>query len=468
MSENNTIVGGVLQVKFMSHREDIKGVNENLTKIAFIDRSYKGPRPQPGDEWMCWVKGDSKPQEPKRGAFFLFPLHLLKPEMQWSIEWPAVNEQEYVEVRWREMLGERELDTQSWRVASLSDLQSDWPERVTRPVASYLKRYVQEQKARKKLTQREEQRQLLLNGLKNPSGIWVTAVSSFEHLVTVQAKHDLHRNHEVFVDGEYVGRHDSWAALRLTEFPLTIHGRRLELSNGNSITVYSHALQVIRAWNLSGGRWNPEKQVVFACMDKVNVGGRQTFNWDHVRTHLPGEVVGYEYPFQWTGEWLTNGVVWFPRQRPEGIDWKDYPIGAVPRECWEIFLAGLEGKFLDELIPYHREILGRKSVRSGYLPTERQKQLYAVITGKMWHGHKDCKRVSVGRNVVFHVTCAGGKPLYVLDNPGVGSIYLFRDLEKAMELAEGKITRNAAIEKGYERIIHSEGWEERLAGAFAA
>lgn len=171
------------------------------------------------------------------------------------------------------------------------------------------------------------------------------------------------------------------------------------------------------------------------------------------------------YQFQWNGQWLTNGEVWFPRQRPCKEQWHQYPISAIPQECWQMFLEGLEGKYLEELIPFHKQILtaGRKVKL-----TNRQAKVVALVASHMWQGDEGCKTVSVGRNVIFVASRAGGQTVHIVDNPGVGAIYIFDDYKDARALATGSVTRTSAIKDGATRIIHIKGWQDKVAQRLAA
>src|SRR5262249_11420030 len=95
-------------------------------------------------------------------------------------------------------------------------------------------------------------------------------------------------------------------------------------------------------------------------------------------------------------------------------------------------------------------------------------ELNAVVNGQMWQGNEGCKRVSVGRNVVFHVERPQSRPMYLVDNPGVGAIYVFTTIDEAMQLANGTIRRSTAREDGCRRVIHSDGWQARVTKLLSA
>ncbi len=179
-------------------------------------------------------------------------------------------------------------------------------------------------------------------------------------------------------------------------------------------------------------------------------------------TLKPGANPEDGYPFQWVSDWLTNGNYWFPRERPVGAEWRDYPIPSIPEECWQHFLDGLEGKVLVEWIPYHRQVIEQRPRQQAALTT-RQNKVAALITTHMWSGNDDCKRVSVGRNVIFVATKSSGQTIHIVDNPGKGAIYVFDEYADARALADGSTARTTAIKGGAKRILHRSGWQAKVA-----
>ncbi|MBS1955333.1 MAG: hypothetical protein JST89_14205 [Cyanobacteria bacterium SZAS-4] len=182
-----------------------------------------------------------------------------------------------------------------------------------------------------------------------------------------------------------------------------------------------------------------------------------------------GETVGREFPFQWVknDRYLTNGELAFPRIRPEGTDWRHYPIQAVPERHWQGYLDGLHGKYLREMIPL-RETL-EQSLRTPRLQvvrelTPHQKELGKVLTErKIWDG-MGSEQVSLSRDgsVIFEVKVPAKPSIFVVDKPGENAIYFFRDFEKATELASGQMARSAAMHE-VPRLIHTGTiWKEKI------
>lgn len=267
--------------------------------------------------------------------------------------------------------------------------------------------------------------------------------------------HQLDLSHE----GQYgiaVYRLDGQKLERGTDFNAYnfIPGKRLQsiqitLSDGTRISVF----QLNLPFHLPNGERISNKV-------RINVGNRTTLTWLEASQLCSGDEFIREYPFQWVGGYLTDGVVSLPRERPAGqADWKKCQIQAVPAEYWNLFLSGLEGKFRSELIEYRQALTAKRQNEAKPRLTERQLQTEAVIRGQMWQGPEG-SRVSFGRNVMFELASAG-KYKYVIDNPGKGAIYLFEHRDQAVALANGEIPRAEARYK-HERIIHDQGWEDKL------
>lgn len=182
-----------------------------------------------------------------------------------------------------------------------------------------------------------------------------------------------------------------------------------------------------------------------------------------------GESVAQEYPFQWVhnDQYLTNGQYVFPRARPTGGEWHKYPIDAVPKQHWQGYLEGLEGKFVKEMIPLRKAIMEPKPRLAAPARelTPHQKELNAFLKErKMWDG-SGSEQVSMAQDgsVVFKVDNPGATPLYVVDKPGDFAIYLYREYKQAQALASGKIPRAVEMLKT-PRVIHiGEVWKDNLA-----
>ena len=129
---------------------------------------------------------------------------------------------------------------------------------------------------------------------------------------------------------------------------------------------------------------------------------------------------------------------------------------------------------MDELLEYHTQETWRRPVAERVKLTERQEEIKRTLKveiersieeKKMWQGD-GVDAVAVGKCVVF-VVCRTGRDLYVVDNPGPGAIYVFSSKEDAYKLARDEVTRTALIKSGAARILHTPGWQSRLAEAIA-
>ncbi len=515
--------GSSVDVRFERHRDSIKGTNPAFRKIAFIDRQFRGTWPQHNEEWHCRVVGDSKPSDPNSGAYFLMPLYRLVEKPEWTIDtdgpdpvvtltvrygtrvlaeksrqWTATNEAD-IEADWpgwvrdrvrllvvvqhnwgvswggadslkvRVVHGQRrcgkELDSPSWLIETASEIDPNWPDEVRRDALSYCRELVGRRRERARAESIGRQTGLK-SKLGNPQAVTVVKVERTSHRVTKQLLvEDEYRNDVLFVDGVRVGLYDDYSHYPPGLFDNDVEGLHLTLSNGNTISVYSHNMPLILQWRQTGSGWVPDKAYHFVKERALNYVNRKSLTWSDATKLNVGDELALEYPFQWlSDEWLSNGLYWFPKLRPEGSEWREYPVPAVPRECWDLFLSGLEGKYLVDWLPYHRQVTTARAEPAEPRLTERQAKVQSVISGTMWQGSGDnCKRVAVGRNMVFHVTRPGADTLYLVDNPGVGALYVFATEAEALALADGTVSRTDAIKAGAERIIHTEGWQDRLA-----
>lgn len=347
MKKHQNIIGRVVQVRFVVGRTSIAAVSSEFDKIAFIARGCKLPIvPQVGEEWRCWVCGDSNSADTSRGALFLVPMRKLVEEVAWTVggepqnailgvQWPVV-------IR-KVVLGNRSVKTECFAPKDATSIPEGCPQWLR---AFLVKRFADLKEAASSVARSARQ----------------TALAELKRTVT-----------------------------------------------------------------------------------------------------LVGEASGGQgYPFQWVGDWLTNGEVWFPRQRPNGSEWQEYPVPAIPAECWELFLGGLAGKSLVELIPYRAQVIARGPRKEAAL-TARQKKVATLVATHMWSGNEECKRVSVGRNVIFIANRTNKQPVHIVDNPGKGALYIFDDYDRARALADGSVTRTNAIKAGVTRVIHLKNWQARVA-----
>lgn len=318
-----------------------------------------------------------------------------------------------------------------------------------------------------------DSRRISRSCLTNPRAVTVDSVQHFT--VSVVGRREKRSSHarastaeRIYVNGKKVGLYDRLGPVSWSEMPLTIRGVRLKLSDGQECTVYNRALTVIERWEsrqTDGGekRWFPHKKTLMSAAVDLRLGRRLL--WSVASALSVGDQATIEFAFQWVNGELTNGVVSFPSEYPRGQKW-NFPVPHIGEAHWDAFLDGLEGKFLHELLPFRAEVVSRKPEPQPRQLTERQTAVARVVGG-MWKGD-NCERVSLGRNVLFTVNRQNAQPLYVVDNPGVGAVYVFTSQETARAFATGEITRQAAIKAGCRRVVHAGAWEQRLAALLAA
>lgn len=500
-------VGKQVQVKFERLRDTLHGVNSSFTKIAFISKhwsvtSHKGffAPPQAGEEWLCQVVHDTNPDNPRKGALILVPQRKLKEEVQWSIieenvkggrlvatsiislggkvlrsqsfyvanerqipsGCPANIRQQLREqldaIRYRKLkcmvnlesvdgsecvvvsMLEQDTGRQIFTVKSEKDVKVFWPDKLKSEVRGKLS-YIKSREiiARKQ----EEQARQLAERIK---------ARQEEAQLKARLAAEAEANARLAFENTFKGG-KAVSVIKLTSTQKKFFGWRhksvtvdhlsLELSNGKTVEVSSYA---------ASGYTKDVAKLQLPC--------KPFLTWQEASELTEGSIISYEYPFQWVDGWLTNGVTRFPRVRPEGSEWREYPVSAIPKDCWELFLSGLEGKFAADILPWHKTVTTREKKQQVRL-TERQTRIQAIIRKQMWKGNEG-DYVVIGTNLIFSHQTASGVMLYLVDNPGVGAIYVFSDKEKAQELASNAITRTTAIERGYQRILHREGWEEKV------
>jgi hypothetical protein len=246
-------------------------------------------------------------------------------------------------------------------------------------------------------------------------------------------------------------------------------GIKIRLSDGTTLNAFERGFTVIYDWKLQKGHWNPLKTGVY-CLGNLRKYFPQELAiqsiWLALRGTSPGDVIGQEGPFRWSADnqWLTNGLVAFPRKRPEKAEWRDYPIRSIPAVGWPLFLQALEGKWGTEILQCREQATRRQKKAPSLTP--RQRQVQAILSAKMWDGG-GATHLAVGSNLIFFTRHACGDLRYVLDNPGIGALYVFSDIEEAKQVASRELSRTEAKCR-YQRIIHCDGWEQKLAGILGA
>ena len=191
-------------------------------------------------------------------------------------------------------------------------------------------------------------------------------VSSHERARTVE---------RLYVNGERAGQFDRLGDVSFRELqPLRLHGVRIKLSDGQTVTVWSRTLTAVVRWESKrradeSKYWFPHKKEIMSASATMRLDRK--LDWGTANKLRPGDPVTIEYPFQWVKGELTNGVISFPPQRPHGRDWRKYSIDPVPESCWDDFLDGLEGKFMHELLPHHKEVTTKRKRKRNLSPNAR-------------------------------------------------------------------------------------------------
>ena len=283
----------------------------------------------------------------------------------------------------------------------------------------------------------------------------------------------------VYVNGKRVGSFDPRGGIDRHEFPLNVTTADLKLSNGRTLSVAQRPLRVVEDWGtMKDGGFVPKYKNVLATKP-VAVSPWEALSFEGASKVQAGDTYAQRYPFQWVDNKLTNGNISLPKVRPEGAQWRQYPISAVPASYYDSYLHSLEGKIVDDVVASQPRILsGIKTERelartAGRALTARQSEMW---DGMLTNGEK-VPYVSLSDGVIFPYKTEGGNMLYVVDNPRSGAVYLYKDYADAEKLAtnyhtledavEGKGARTLARESGAQFIIHKGDWKEKLSQAIA-
>lgn len=296
----------------------------------------------------------------------------------------------------------------------------------------------------------------------------VTIVSKQSIAVSVSCK-KLRFQSEVFLSGKFLGYKDKLADDAVFG-KQTVHGFRLNLSNGKSVEAYEQHLQVISHWSEDCNY--PIKKIALRSFAELPAGQKsKALRYEELAKLAVGDEVGYEIPFQRFEQWLTDGIVWLPQKRPFGLkEWKTVPFAPMSDLAWAKLVDVLEGKVLEDMFAYYKgESKSKGDGSKGSAPrvrlNERQSEIKLALeqtcSPEIWEA-ADVRAVSVGNNVIFHVERPQAPTLYVVDNPGIGAIYVFDSYSQAMELASGALPRATAMREKHLRVIHRGEWKSRL------
>jgi hypothetical protein len=478
------MLSGHFQVTFVRHQEAVRGEHPSFTKMAFVAHLYKKRHaypPSPGETWECTISKDTNPGDPKRGILVLWPVRKIKEEMHWTVGIVIKTEENPVDalrVDCQTVFGNKVLSKDSVVIASSEEIRQDWPDWVKASVLGKFseldrrRRWEESERVRKEalvtVKKLKTQRDMLIDKLQGRVEVSVLKIEAASHHLTAVASEEHKNHHEVFIDGQSVGFIGQYRnpKLDLSHFPMTVETRLISLSNGVRFKIASRLVEVKqRSQQYAGRHQSMEPATILANYTTVELFSKIQLPWQQALKLVEGQIIGHEFPFQWADQWLTNGTIWLPRVRPERSQWHALPIKALPEGSWEIFLQGLEGKMAHELLPWHKEVGSSRAKSDAPVKprlTQRQKELEAVVSGQMWQGKDGCERVTVGKNLIFHVRAASGKIIFLMDNPGIGAIYIFADEESARQVATGLMTRSDALKKGHRRVIHISGWEEKV------
>ncbi len=281
----------------------------------------------------------------------------------------------------------------------------------------------------------------------------------------------------VHLNGQRIGVYqDWWHGMKRHEFPTVINTAEVKLSDGRVLAVSDQNLRVVKDWNeatMQDGRFTPNIEQVFS-KTPIRIGPWDHFTYEQAKALQPGDEFVKRFPFLWDGDILTNGVHSLPRVRPQGQEWRRWPIPSVKEGYWEPYTNSLENKYVDNLVKEHPKVLNaaREAVDNPAVVrrilTPAEEQVQGVLSKVMWDGKlattgEKADYVDIGKSLIFKLPVAEGKLMYIVDNPGDGAIYLFDNAKHAEQLASGYMGRMYARDLGVPFVIHQGEWQETLA-----
>lgn len=486
----------------------IKGLHPAARKVVFIMKNAN-VQPRHGDRLLCEVMYDTAPDEPTRGVLFVAPVvgenkatlqrrvQKIHGRLHFDISERNVADGEpVVLVTVKTRCGSQEKGRNDFEIRAKSDVPGDWPLWVKQKAEEHLN-LIAVSRA-KWIEKASEVRdwfeirslnnfdtgELLIKvihkkriGFAAPEDLEVISIRSRADIPegwTEQTKSSvlnaIERSEAAHAQAKKVEWSVVWSGTAPERYPRVI-GREKRSGKVTASFVITSLDQ------LNDKELASVKSIACAMLTRaqaINAEARAKLERRRLIDALKHDVDG-KTRFQWAGDYLTDGRLWFPRRRPEGLEWRKFPIAAVPSGYWETFLQGLEGKIMDELLDYYRQETWRRPVVERVKLTERQEEIKRTIKSEierlvkgkqMWQGD-GVDAVAVGKCVVFIVE-RNGQSLFVVDNPGPGAIYVFRSKEDAHRLAREEVTRRSLIKGGAIRILHTPGWQLKLAETIAS
>jgi hypothetical protein len=383
-----------------------------VARDFFADRRHR--KPSVGERWRCRVVRDTKPDDSTRGLLLLWPDCQLPSQELYRLQAGRKSDKFAVDVVLTVYRGELPIRSLSWLCDSEQALKQYWPEAVKHAVRHAL------------------------------------SVRSIAGSSTVPGR--------TF--------NASPAVLQTAPRYFTMpRGLRFVNPQPITVTALNHdARRMEREISLSTGE---TFRVSARNIGRITRGDVRTVAWNKAKLICVGDVFSYEYPFQWVNEQLTNGTLWLPRLCPRSkAKWRELGIAPIPAKGWPMFLAGLEGRVCADLLEYQeRDKAEREAAEAAKrkpVLTPFQQQVRAVVQGQMWKGNENVEAVSIGAMLVFHVRKENGETVYLVDNPGVGALFVFHKEDDATAFARGLISRTEARNSGFQAIEHRPGWEGEI------
>ncbi|MBK9202110.1 MAG: hypothetical protein IPL73_06675 [Candidatus Obscuribacter sp.] len=179
----------LFDIRFVAHKNGIKGEHANFNKIIFVAYQYCNTSPGPGEVWRCAIICDTRPEDTRRGAILVRPLARLVTPARPSIC-----------------------------------------------------------QAKASVLPNAKQLEIIKANLRGSQAVKMAAVERSIKTVTAVATNDRYKNYIVHIDQQAVGLFDSWSDLKVADLPMQVECIKLTLDCGTVITVHDRTIPIISHW----------------------------------------------------------------------------------------------------------------------------------------------------------------------------------------------------------------------------
>lgn len=221
-------------------------------------------------------------------------------------------------------------------------------------------------------------------------------------------------------------------------------------------------------------KWLEQEDFLFDP-DTVRKSGHYLYEYVSIQDLVPGSPFSWQYAYR-RGHYknsypaLVNGTEFpIPLSRPTGpMQWNLWPyqtqfLKVVKKSEWDYLISCTEGYFLNEIISQQKEmkicILERiKELKSqSKLTVSCKKAVGSIFPGL------ECLSMTFStgpsRRILWEMP---NKPVWVVDTPKIGALYVFVDKDIAHQWSSYRINFIQARTSAYALIIHKGDWQNKL------